>query len=529
MMLNKLKPLEVGPYVKRALSAIAGLSQQAKHEEAVASARQLQAEFPKRADVNDGLSLALVDQKNLNEALAFAENAVRLEPRNAVYLVNLGRLLLDLHDVERALPVLERARQARPSPPEAAWAVGRFYFDIGQAEKAIPYFEEAQRLVDPARLEEVNLEFLEVLRASNRIETAERLIDDMRISAKGNTAPLLALKSSLRKTQINDPLAQDLMAITGSVSVDKPEYSRIMLEVGRIHENSGKFEEAFHYYGLSKESRQRLFGLDAFESEVEGLIGAFSPDNLRGIANVGNMSEQPVFVVGMPRSGTTMTEQIIGAHPNAQGVGELPRIQAMMRKLAPPGQAERMIRFAREARPETFLQVSKSYLNLINFLGPGKLRLVDKMPHNFLAVGFISLCFPNAKIVHVHRNPLDNFVSAYQNPMNEFHSYSYDQETYGRYYLLYKKLMQHWQSALPKRIFDWPYDEVVQNPEHYTRQLIAYLGLPWHDDCLRFHEKQTTVKTFSMHQVRNPISAKSVGRWRNYEAQLGPIREILGL
>ncbi len=525
---KKLKPLEVGPYVKRAISVAAGYSGRGEHDEAIELSRQLHEQFPKRADVNDALSLALVDAKRTVEALPFAKAAWQAEPKDPAYIVNLARLYLDIGEAEEALPLLKTAVGLKNAPPEAPWALAKFFFDIGDVEQSIPYFEACLAKIEPDRRVEVKLEYFDALRAGGHIDAAEALIDSLIEHAPENCL-FLSNKTSLRTTRIDNPAAQQLVTLLPDAKLPDPARSAVLLQIGRMYENSEQYEQAFRYFGEAKQYRQMRHDLASFMGEVDDLIGTFSAEVFEKFKHLGSASEQPVFVVGMPRSGTTMTEQIIGAHPDAAGVGELTRIRMFAKRLCPPGNAGRFIDLLSNVSAQALAVVPEKYLQLINFLAPGKKRLVDKMPHNFLAVGFISALFPRAKFVHVHRNPLDNFVSAFQNPMNDFHSYSFDQEEYGKYYLGYQRLMSHWCSVLPDRIFDWPYDEVVADPQSHVARLLEFLGLPWSDECLRFHEKKTTVRTFSMHQVRNPVSVKSVERWRNYETQLGPIRQVLGL
>jgi hypothetical protein len=179
-----------------------------------------------------------------------------------------------------------------------------------------------------------------------------------------------------------------------------------------------------------------------------------------------------------------------------------------------------------EVGPTRWSAVSQQYLNLINVLAPAAPHTVDKMPHNFLHLGFIRLCFPNARIIHCTRNPLDNFVSAFQNRLNIRHSYSYDQVDYGQYYLEYTRLMYHWKTVFPDSIYESRYEELTQSPEAAVRKILDFLGLPWEEACLSFNERQSTVKTLSRMEVRNPINTGSISRWRNYEKHLSPIMAV---
>ena len=176
-----------------------------------------------------------------------------------------------------------------------------------------------------------------------------------------------------------------------------------------------------------------------------------------------------------------------------------------------------------ELGPSRWKAVPQQYLNVLNALAPTARYAVDKMPHNFREIGFIHLCFPNAKIIHCRRNPLDTFVSTFQNSMNSSHSYAYDQSDYGEYYLEYLRLMNHWKSVFPESIYESDYEALTGNPETEVRKILDFLGLPWEEACLRFNERQSTVKTFSLMQVRNPINKGSIARWRKYEKHLSPI------
>lgn len=149
------------------------------------------------------------------------------------------------------------------------------------------------------------------------------------------------------------------------------------------------------------------------------------------------------------------------------------------------------------------------------------------MPHNFRHLGFIHLCFPNAKIIHCKRHPLDNFISAFQNAMNPFHGYAYNQVNYGEYYISYLRLMDHWKKVLPGSIYESQYEALTANPEVEVRNMLNFLGLPWEEACLKFNERESTVNTFSRLQIRNSINTGSVARWRNYEKHLSPIIAVL--
>ena len=277
----------------------------------------------------------------------------------------------------------------------------------------------------------------------------------------------------------------------------------------------------------SRKLESSKFSVGNFVAQVDDVIRNFTPEVFEKFREYGHNTEKPIFVVGMPRSGTTMTEQIIAAHSLAEGVGELRRMGRMAANFARAGGMRQVVNKMTEVGPKLWRDVPQQYLNLLNILAPRAGRTVDKMPHNFLHLGFIHLCFPNAKIILCKRNPLDSFISAFQNHMSSPHSYSYDQEVYGQYYVNYLRLVDHWKTVLPKNMYELQYEAMTANPELEIRKMLEFLDLPWEDSCLHFNTRETTVSTFSFLQVRNPINSRSVARWRNYEKHLKPIIAIL--
>lgn len=522
----KLKPLEIGPHVKRTIALVAAHSERKEHDTAVALARELREAFPKRADVNDALSLALVDKGSAREALQPAEVAVSLEPANAAYLINLGRLLLDLREPERALPFLERASASKLFRVEAEWALARYFVEIGQARLASQHFEVALANADEQQRGDLLWDYLDTLQSVGELEAAEAVAEEL-----GQTGDIRSDVSlaRMRNTRIESELGQRILNKVAQPGLSDAVLRRVLNQIGRMYENSQQFGTAFDFYTRAKATVKDQFSDSDFEKDVENMMRAYSAERLAEFGSVGHPSDRPVFVVGMPRSGTTMTEQIIGAHPRAQGIGEQSRIGELASRLSPQGDPGKVFRMLETNSGSGFLKVPESYLGLADCLAPGADRVVDKMPHNFMFVGFIALCFPNARFVHVHRNPLDNFVSAFQNDMNTFHSYSYDQEVYARYYIAYSRLMDHWNKVLPGRILNWRYEDAVTDPTVKIAELLKFLDLEWDDRCLNFHTAGAPVRTFSQYQVRNPISAKSVDRWKNYAEQLAPMRKILML
>ena len=263
---------------------------------------------------------------------------------------------------------------------------------------------------------------------------------------------------------------------------------------------------------------------------VSHLIDTLNEDYLRKkIIPRDEHSNLPIFIVGMPRSGTTLTEQIIASHPAVYGAGELEAISRISQELSKDhedtgGYPECMLHF----QNQEIEKLANGYLSNLRALAGDVLHVTDKMPHNFLHLGLIAILFPGARVVNCKRHPLDTCLSIYTQKFTNVHPYAYDLTELGQYYRQYERLMAHWEHVLADRIFTIQYEELIEEPEATSRRLIGYIDLPWDDRCLEFHETERPVKTASQWQVRQPVYKKSVNRWENYETHLAPLKRALG-
>jgi hypothetical protein len=245
----------------------------------------------------------------------------------------------------------------------------------------------------------------------------------------------------------------------------------------------------------------------------------------------GSRSSLPVFVIGMPRSGTTLIEQILASHPAVHGAGELSEFDRLAKQICDArGEAFRLPEGARALEPGDLLRLGESYAAGLQRLAPGAERVTDKMPANFLYAGLIHLALPHARIIHVLREPRDTCLSCYSKLFTEEQNFTYDLGELGRYYRRYTKLMTHWRDVLPDgRMLEIRYEDVIADLEGSARQLIEHCGLDWDPRCIAFHKSQRPVRTASAAQVRRPIYRTSLGRWRAYEPHLAPLLTELGV
>ncbi|WP_297527149.1 tetratricopeptide repeat-containing sulfotransferase family protein [Thiohalobacter sp.] len=312
---------------------------------------------------------------------------------------------------------------------------------------------------------------------------------------------------------------------------DVPANERVFLgfAMASVFDRKGNAEQAMAWWGrvhgLARQAGA-VFDAGAYEQHIEGLIHAFTPELLGRAAPTAVPGRRPIFVVGMPRSGTTLTEQILASHPQVAGGGEIIALEEIVREL---GQstgrplAENVLHLG-EARLEA---LAARYLDKLPAHVAEAACFTDTTPMNFRLVGLIALLFPQAPIVHCSRDPLDNCLSIYQQPLSDSHAYAHDWGDLGRVYVLYRRLMAHWEQVLPGRIHRLCYERLVADPDGEIAALLDFCGLPFDPACLRFHETEREINTPSDTQVRKPLSAASIGKWKRYAPMLGELRDIL--
>lgn len=306
--------------------------------------------------------------------------------------------------------------------------------------------------------------------------------------------------------------------------------SLLLFAMAAVLEARGDFEGAFSCLASANARHRSSLSFDIAQIErwMEAIAQAFDRSLIERLGPTGPPDETPIFILGMPRSGTTLVEQIISAHPQVKGGGEIPNLTqaaaAVRGSIASASPA-----WPLHLSPADCAELGEAYLASLPARSPGQTRLTDKTLLNIEYVGLIHLCLPGARIIHCRRDPRDVGLSCFASRFSEGHDYAYDLAELGRYWRAYDKLMAHWRTVLPAgRLFETPYEAVVDDVETWSRRLIAHCGLDWDDACLRFHQSGREVRTASFAQVRRPIYQSSVGRWRRFARHLGPLLDELG-
>lgn len=310
---------------------------------------------------------------------------------------------------------------------------------------------------------------------------------------------------------------------------DEPKVN-FFLSLGKHYDSEKEFDRAFEYYRRGNDLRRENEIYDPVQTQVvhDRIIEVFSRDFLEEKAGWGDPDPAPILIVGLPRSGSTLIEQILASHSLVEGTMELPdlsRITAELSKRSPgrmeyPEAVSGLDEKTAEAMGQSYLQSTMRYRT-------DRPYFIDKMPNNFSHIGFLHMVLPNAKVIDARRHPLDSCLGSYKQLFFKGQSFTYEQFELGHYYLQYRRMMDHWAEVLPGKVLEVNYEQMVFDQENQTRRLLEYCGLPWEEQCLRFYETERAINTASSEQVRQPIYTGAVNFWRNYEKHLGELIETL--
>ncbi len=312
-----------------------------------------------------------------------------------------------------------------------------------------------------------------------------------------------------------------------------PEPSRVnfLFALGKAHEDRRQYAKAWQYYEQGNAAQRMLVSYDPVQTETtnDELVDFFDQAFFDRVGTRGCPDRAPIFIVGMPRSGSTLVEQIIASHSQAEGTSELPYMGRLTRTLnRNRADGMRYPAVLGELEPRHFHMLGERYLDMAKMhRREGTPRFIDKMPNNFPLVGLIHCILPNAKIIDARRHPMDACLGNLRQLYARGQTFSYDQSDIGEYYLQYQRMMDHWDQVLPGKVLRVQYEDTVADLEAQVVRILAFLDLPWEDSCMKFHETHRPVRTASSEQVRRPIYSSSVGYWRHYEDQLEELKDVL--
>jgi tetratricopeptide (TPR) repeat protein len=494
---------------------------QSEYRKAVRAFQKLIELMPAHPQGLNGMGSALWLLDSYREAESYFRQAVETMPDYPDALNNLGAALFSRSEYQEAEAVLRRAIRVKPAFVDAQCNLGRTLIALGRVSDAEELFTKILRSV-PGHAEAL-VARSQVAQINGCFDQAHELVQHA-LKIKPHMPSAWAELVHTRKMTLADKhwlrQAEEILA-SGISTLDE---AHLRFAMGKYLDDLGDYERAFQSFKRANELTRAVAGKYEREARtrvVDDFIRTYSRQALSGITS-DSSSTQPVFVVGMMRSGTSLVEQIIATHPSARGAGELSfwndaflENEAEVRKGILSESARR--------------QLARRYLHALQAYGAQALRIVDKANVNSDYLGLIHSVLPSARFIYVQRHPIDTCLSCYFQPLSAAHGFKTDLSDLAHYCGEHQRLMHHWRAVLPPRcLLEVPYAELVADQEQWTRTILDFLGLTWHPQCLNFQHTNRPVKTASAWQVRQGIYKTSVDRWRNYERHIGPLRHLIG-
>ena len=503
---------------------------------------------PNYAEPYSNLAHLLTDQADYDRAADMARRAIELSPQLADAYLNLAGVETARQHHEEALRWLRalltfapnhasglaalaarRAVAAGPENADAHDALGQVLQADGQFDAALAALETAATL--PGTAQEKALINRAVLHMQLGHHAEATAAFDAAVTSFPASASAWFNRADLQRFSPGDPAIAHMLALldAGAATGAGPTQNDRMLlhfALGKAFLDTGDSIRAFRHLDEGNRMKRAALSFDADKTVqwLHAIADIFSAGLLAAHAGKGAASTTPVFVVGMPRSGTTLVEQILASHPAVHGAGELAYMQLIADTIGNFPEAVPRLPPARLA------DMGRDYLARITRLSRSRTHLIDKMPSNFLYAGLIRLILPDARIIHCRRDPVDTCLSCYSKLFSAEQSFTYDQAELGRFHRGYQDLMAHWRAVLPASHFlEVDYEAVVTDVASEARRMLGFLGLPWNDACVHFHRTERPILTASVNQVRQPVYTTSAGRWRAHAAQLQTLLTALGV
>ncbi|HCK76662.1 MAG TPA: hypothetical protein DHW07_05910 [Gammaproteobacteria bacterium] len=474
------------------------------------------------------VSLARVQDArgNMEAAEETLRAACAESPGQLVLWQSLGRALEAWDRVEDASEVCRQAQAHHPRSLELKAQRAGLLYDLRDLETAQElYTELANAYPGDMRIQN---DLAQVLASLGRDAESHDIFRELTKREPLFGQPWLNIARARRYEIPEDRDLQKIRSVLKRRQLQPSQAAYLHFALGKALDDCGVYEDAFAHYRQGNALRRAdlQFDSSAVSDHISRIIDAFTPDLMSLFEGKGNSSTRPLMIVGMPRSGTTLLEQVLCAHPEVETAGEL-RSLAQAARAYTRQRNDPWPECIENALPEDLSVLSEVYLGALHTRSENAAKVVDKMPQNFLHLGFASLLFPKAVFVHCVRDPLDTCLSNFFQVFPPGFDFAYDLSEIGHYYRSYERLMSHWQTLLGARLVTVRYEELVSDPEGVLKPLLQSLGVAWNDACLSHQDSVDRVDTLSLYQVRKPLNTGSTERWRNYEKHLAPLRTAL--
>ena len=513
---------------RRLMAHAAEHQKEGRFEEAEQIFRRVLKDNPRNVDALRMLALLAMRADKPDDAEALLQRAIEIAPDFLLALLDLGRLRREQDRFEEALECFNRVISLEPSQPQAHFLRAATLARASFTPEAIASYRDCLA-ARPGHVGAL-IGLGHVLKAVGDYDggVASYLACMREAPDYGETYWSLA---NLKTYRFDDAMVAEMEQRVTARNANPTSTVNFLFALGKAYEDRGDYERAWARYRQGNEAQRAQVKYDPVQTEVmnDRILEVFDAELVDRLRGAGEPDPSPIFILGLPRSGSTLLEQILATHTQVEGTSELPyagRLATSLNRNRPDG--VNYPEATRELKQQNLAAMGRDYLARARIhRRAGAPRFIDKMPNNFPTVGLIALMLPNAKVIDARRHPLDACLSNYRQLFAKGQNFTYDLTEIGEYYLEYQRLMDHWHEILPGRVLTVQYEDVVADFEPQVRRLLDFCGLPWQDACLRFYESERPVRTPSSEQVRQPIYDRSVGHWRHYEQHLGELIDVI--
>jgi len=495
-------------------------SQQGHHKKAeklILKAINIKPDFD---EAHNNLANMFIQLGRLEDAITHYQKALAIKPDSAETHYNLAIALQENNGLDQALLHFNKAIAIKPDFAEAHINLGNLYQGENQLDKAINHYSEAIKIAPGVA--EVESSLATSLKGLGRLEQALVHFQKVLDIDPGYTEAFRQI-TSIRKQKSYDDEIKKMESMITDADLDEQQQMHLAFGLGKVFEDLQEFEKSFRFYSKGNAIKRNglSFDIETWKDYISKQINVFNQDLFEQFKLVGSGDSSPIFVIGMPRSGTTLVEQILASHKDVYGGGEqqtLSQILAANFKMADyPQDIQNLNGSIFELLGNKYIAEMRENANAAQYV-------TDKMTGNYIHIGMIKLLMPNAKIIHCRRDPKDNCLSIFKNYFSSLgHQYAYDQLELAEFYNQYQRLMDHWQRVLPDFIYNVQYESLIDDQKGQTSELLKFCGLDWDDDCVNFHQADRIVQTASATQMRKPVNSDSVELRRSFEKHLTPL------
>ena len=482
-----------------------------------------------RHEVYNNLGSVFLREGAYDDALKCFQTCLKMSPNYLPAINNLAKLCIENSNIEDSIKYAELAYSAQPENKISLRQYANAKILKGDIFEGIRLLKD--HLTNNNDIEALHL-LAQAFKIQGNFKESERLYNEI-LSFDQNDATAFFALSTFSKIEIDKNIIDNFVKIAESENFENdPQASKIFAALYSFMERDKNFDQSIQYLHKMNATVNNLYNPN-WDNEIKfisKLKKEFSEDLIKKYSKFGNKSSRPIFILGMPRSGTTLIEQILSSHQHVYGAGELtflPNVLDLPSYNENNVAIKKLRNIINSLSEKSVGSWSNKYLSKLSFINNSEDRVTDKLPHNFIRIGLIKILFPNANIIYCKRDSMDNCFSLYRQFFNSPHFFFYDQKLIGQYYNMHEDLMKFWIHNCNINMYQLNHEELVDDPKKIVSDILNYCELDWDDNCMEFHKNKRSVRTASNVQVREPINRKSIQSWKKYEKELALLKKTL--